>query len=116
MWGDRTGADPTLLAAALRQAFGTVRTILGDEERSYPDRSVKLVCRQAQQIDTEGSHIHCDLSGGLSCVGMERHALRAANLSDLADRLKDTDFVVRSHHRDEGRPIRYRRSKLREVD
>jgi hypothetical protein len=72
--------------------------LAADIESADAFRTVGLVRGEGHQIDFPLFEIDIHLSGRLRGVAMENNALRAAQFTDLLNRLDDADFIIHQHH------------------
>ncbi len=80
-----------------------------DPQGARPLGAVELVRGERQEIRAHRPHVHRNLREGLHGVRMKQRATRMRERRELRDRLHGADFVVRVHHRDDGRAVGQRR-------
>mmetsp|Transcript_21919 Transcript_21919/g.36597 ORF Transcript_21919/g.36597 Transcript_21919/m.36597 type:complete len:210 (+) Transcript_21919:1088-1717(+) len=95
--GEGAAAQPALLAAAVHLRLEAHARAASDVQSPHPLRSVELMPADRHQVDLQIVHIHIDLPDRLGRVGVEKHALGAAQLADLFHRLLHADLVVDVH-------------------
>jgi len=66
----------------------------------YPFRSVQLVSRKRDKINSQRHHINWDIPDRPCGVGMEKGAVAMSDQCVSSDRVDRADFVVREHHGD----------------
>src|SRR5205823_11025819 len=88
-------AQAALLAAAIDQRQQSHPRPTTDVERADTFGPIYLVAGNRQQVDLHSPDIERDLAEGLRRIGVEQHALGAAQCTDLGERLNDPDPVVR---------------------
>src|SRR5471032_243269 len=97
--GARTQA--ALVATAVHLRFQAHARLAADVQRAHAFRAVGFVGGEGHQVDLGLLQVDHDLAGRLGSVAMEDDAFRAAEDTDLVDRLDHADFIVHQHHGDQ---------------
>ena len=95
------GAQRALLPAAEKQRLDARNTLAIDAQGPRALRSVHLVRRKRQQVDTLPAHIQGKLAGALRRVDVQPGAMFRAKPAEFGNVLNDADFVVHVHQRHE---------------
>ncbi len=95
----RARAHAALMAAAVHLRLQPDARLAPHVERTDALGAVGLVRAEGHQVDLQLRKVDRHLAGGLRRIDVEHHALVAADLADLGQRLDYADFVVHRHHR-----------------
>ena len=100
--GDVLGAAAATLFLTAAGDDGSQHHTLADVDGAHALGGVDLVAGQAQQVDVHGLDIHGHVTKGLYRVGVEQHALAAAQRADVGDVVDGTNLVVGKHNAHQG--------------